>query len=183
MQPLHVAGARKCAAYIASPHIVFQAHLRWGVADALAAGEVKRKLEALRQRAGDFGGVVETTLADALRMERHGNETVGTWMGGDALGQTTCQHRHDGELAVVFEARDEPVDRERILQRGVGVVKGGRMFEATAANRVGWGWGGALRTLWLAVPWQLGMARVTQGVRTRGGATEQAALHNDAIKN
>ncbi len=183
MLSAHLARAGERAAHIAPPRIVLQAHLRRRVADALATGGVERDAELLRHRAGDFAGVIETAFTDALRMQRHRNQPVGTRRMFHGLHQAVRQRRCDGELAVILQARDQPVERKRIGQCGMGAVERRRMPEAGAAPLAVWRGGGALRAVRLAMPGQLGVAAAAQGACAGSGAAEQAAVWKKLIKN
>lgn len=171
---LNLARTRKCAAHVAPSRVVLQPHLRRGVANALAAGGVERQAELLGDSAGDFGGVVEAAFADAGGVQRHRDQQVGARLGGDGFGQTATQYGHDGELAVIFQARDQAVEREAIRQRGVSAVESRRVLEAGAAGFAAGGGEGALRALGLAVPGQVGMAGAAHGLHAGGDTTQQA---------
>lgn len=164
------------AAYIASPCIVLQTHLRRGVADALAAGRVERDAQLPAHFAGDFGSMVEATLANACCVQGHGNQPVGLGVGRDNLGQAAAQRRRDGEPAVVLQARDQAVERKRIGQRGNGAVKCRRVFEAGATHLAIWRRGGALRAVCLGMPGQVVQAARAQGVVHGRSPAEQAGV-------
>ena len=126
----------------------------------------------------DFGGVVEATLADALCMQWHGDQAVGPGRVFDGVRHARAQCRRDGELTVVFQARDHPVERKRIRQRRMRAVERGRALEAGAAHLAGGRGRGALRTLWLAVPGQIVQTGAAQGAGCRGCAAEQTGVGN-----
>ena len=173
--PPNVARTRECAAHIAPPRIVLQAHLRRGVADALTAVGVERETESLRHLAGDFGGVVEAALADACwhaAAWRSGGRGWG-WV-ATASRKTFAQRRRDGELAVIFQARNQAVERKRIGQRRAGAVERGRVLEAGAAHLAAGRGDGALRALRLAVPGQVGLAGGAQVAGSGCRAAQQA---------
>ena len=168
--------ARTCErpAHVAPSRIVLEPHLRRGIADALTAGDIDGKVESLRHLAGDFAGVVEAALADASCVQRHGNEAVWPWHVLDDMCQTFTQRRGDGELSVIFQARDHAVERKRIDQCGVGAVERGRVPETGTANLAMRGGGGALRALRLSVPGQVGLAAAADGQVARGRPAQQA---------
>jgi hypothetical protein len=77
---------------------------------------------------------------------------------GDGVAEDASQCGHDGEPSLVFQARDQAVERKGIYQRGMGAVEGGRVLEAGAADFAAGGGEGALRALQLTMPGQVGMA-------------------------
>ena len=160
---------------------MLQTHLRRGIADALAMGRVERQAELSGDDAGDFGGVIEAAFADAGGVQRHRDQQVGARLGGDGVGKAASQCGDDGKLSVVFQARDQAIERKGIRQRGMGVVESGRMLEAGTADFTARSGEGALRTLGLAMPGQVGMAGWANGLRTRGCAAQQAMPFGQVI--
>jgi len=67
-------------------------------------------------------------------MRRHRDQAVWSWLGCDGFGEAVSQCRHDAELAVIFEARNQAVEQKAVGQRGVGIDKGRRVFEAGATG-------------------------------------------------
>jgi len=90
------------------------------------------------------------------------------------LGHALAQHRCNGELAVIFQARDHLVDREGIGQRGPGTIERGRVLQAGAAHLAIRCGDGTLRTLRLVVPGQVVTAAGAQRLRIRGRTAQQA---------
>ena len=181
--PLYVSRTGKCATQITAPCIVFQSHLGRRVADALATAEIERKSLPGRNVTGDFGGVVETALPDACRMQGHGNHAIWDRCSFRGPGQPLAQRRCDGKLAMVFQARNQSVERKDIAQRRNGTVERRRAFEAGPAGLSQGRGRGALRTLWLRVPGQIGQAGGTYMPSARRVATQQAGSRSELIKN
>jgi hypothetical protein len=116
-------------------------------------------------------------------MQRHGDQAVRGGAGRHRVRKTFAQCRRDGKLAVVFQARDQAVERKRIGQRGTAAVERGRVLEAGAAYlAVGRG-DGALRALRQAVPRQVGPAGAAELAGSRIRAAQQAGEGSYLLKN
>lgn len=183
MLPSYVSGTGKCAAQITASCIVLQSRLRWCVADAPATAEIERESLPGRHVTGDFGGVVEAALTDACCMQRHGNQAIRHWCSFRGPSQPLAQRRCDGKLALVFQARNQSVERKDIAQRRNGTVERRGAFEAGAAG-LSLGRGrGALWTLWLRVPGQIGQAGRAYMPSARRVAAQQTGSWDELIKN
>ena len=126
--------------------------MRWGVADALAALGVDWQPKLLCGHAGDLGCVVETAFADARGMQGHGDQAIGLGVGCGGVNQAVAEQGRDGQLAMVFEARNQAVEWKGVGERGDGAVERGRVLKAGTAGLAAWRGGGALRAVRLAVP-------------------------------
>lgn len=116
-------------------------------------------------------------------MEGHGNHAIRRGRCFYHPGQAFGERWRDGELAMVFQARDQSVEWKGIGQCGKRTVKRGGMFETGTAGLSRRHGRGALRTLRFRVPGQIVQAGGTDLSGARRASAQKAVSRDKLIKN
>ncbi len=161
------------------PHTPGQHALRRGFAYAYEAGCVEREIKGIRQRTGDFHGLIESAFAQSLRRQgyRQDKVTGRRWRRQQAAGKKVG----NGEAVPELESLYQMVDGIGVTQRGMGGVENRRLVQAIAAGGCGCGQGGG--ATWAARPGQARQVGGAAGTKSRMGSStaEQAAMRQQGI--
>ena len=77
---------------------------------------------------------------------------------------------------MILQARNQPVKREGVGQRGDGAVECRRALEASPAHLAGGRGGGALRAVGLGMPGQFAQTARAQGAELGRSPAKQASM-------
>lgn len=135
---LQVSRAFKSAMHVPDALLVWQAGLWRGGFDALAGMQVDRYGKLPADDPGDFHGLIEAALLDALGMQGHGDDAVRWWQMLDVIGQQMSHGAGQWEQLPVFVLLQYDRKRELVLEQAAGGVKSRRRLEALPTEKVAW---------------------------------------------